>query len=202
MAYSTLTALFSAIADAIRAKTGDSGTISANSFPAEIAKIETGSGVDPSDATATAGDILSGKTAYIASGKTTGTLKMAQGTVTLTKAVTNSAYETITHNLGAVPSAILLWVENEPAFDATASYNVVCGYALNFSSGLIPGVRANKSAAQCVKSDGTGAGDTTVAANTMGVADQITATTFRLRTSGASRCWANGAQVHWVAMAL
>lgn len=112
MTYSTLTELFFAIADAIRAKTHAAATIPANDFPAEIAKIETGSGVDPSDATAAAGDILSGKTAYIASGKATGTLKMVQGTVTLTKAVTNADYETITHNLGAVPSVILLWVEN------------------------------------------------------------------------------------------
>lgn len=201
MAYSSLTELFSAIAGAIREKTGASGKITANSFPAEIAKIETGSGVDPSDATAAAGDILSGKTAYIASGKTTGTLKMAQGTVTLTKAVTSAAYEMIPHNLGAVPSIILLWVENEPAFDTTASYNVVCGYALNFSSGLIPGVRANKSAAQCINSSGGAAGDTTGATSTVCDADQITATTFRLRTNGASRCWANGATIQWIVMA-
>lgn len=202
MAYSSLTELFSAIAGAIREKTGTGGMIAANSFPAEIAKIETGSGVDPNDATAAAGDILGGKTAYIASGKTTGTLKMAQGTVTLTKAVTSAAYETITHNLGAVPSVILLWVENTPAYDGTSTYNIVCGYALNFASDLIPGVRANKSAAQCINSSGGAAGDTTSATSTVCVADQITATTFRLRVNGASRCWANGAQIHWVAMAL
>ena len=55
MAYSSLTELFSAIAGAIREKTGTGGTIATNSFPAEIAKIETGSGVDPNDATAAAG---------------------------------------------------------------------------------------------------------------------------------------------------
>lgn len=127
---------------------------------------------------------------------------MAQGSVTLGKTVTNSAYETITHDLGTVPALIFLWIENTPTFDETATYNVVCGYAVNFVSDLVPGVRANKSAAQCINSSGSGGGDTTAASATTCVADQITATTFRLRTNGASRCWANGSVVHWLVMAL
>ena len=42
--HTTLTSLFSDIADAIRAKTGDSGTIVADNFPTAIANIPSGGG--------------------------------------------------------------------------------------------------------------------------------------------------------------
>ena len=200
--YNTLSALLSAIADAIRSKTGGETAIAAEDFPEAIGGIVTGGGVDTSDATATAGDILAGLTAYVAGGKVTGTLKMSQGTITLQKTVTNGIYETITHNLGTVPSLIFLRVENAPTFDSTATYNVVCGYAVHFASGLAQGVRANKSSAQCINSGGGGGGDTTSTTATTCVADQITASSFRLRTNGSSRCWANGSQIRWIALAM
>ena len=65
--YTNLSSLFTAIADAIRAKTGKTGEIVADNFPAEIAVIETG--VDTSADTVTADTLVEGYTAHNAVGE-------------------------------------------------------------------------------------------------------------------------------------
>ena len=83
--HTTLSSLFTAIANKIRAKTGSTASIVADNFPDAIDGIVTVS-EGTADATATASDMANGVTAYVNGKKVTGNVTTYQNNSTLTYA--------------------------------------------------------------------------------------------------------------------
>lgn len=102
------------IADAIRGKEGSSAPITAASFPARISAIPTGT--DTSDATAGAGDILSGKAAYSKGQRIEGTIP-SKGADSL-----SASGATVTVPAGYYPSEVSRTVDT--ATQATPAISV------------------------------------------------------------------------------
>lgn len=106
-----------AIADAIREKDGTTAPIVADDFPDRIRAIETG--VDTSDATATADDILLDKTAYVDGEKVTGTIPtVEQATPSISVASTGLITASATQAGGFVPSGSKSTTEQLPTLGA------------------------------------------------------------------------------------
>ena len=121
--YSSLSALLAAIASSIRGVKGTTAAIKGDDLPAVVAAIN-------SDATAAAGDILSGKTAYIATGKVEGTI----ATKTSSNVTVSGATVSIPagYYASAVSKSVASGSATTPATTVTANPSV----SIN-SSGLI-----------------------------------------------------------------
>lgn len=143
----TLTELFTGIANAIRSKTGKTDQIVAENFATEIAAISTGT--DTSDANATAANIEAGKTAYVNGQKVTGNLQSANNITSFATPQEENGYILLGGSLGyktiIKPSSNISFKSAYANFgDATAA-DVAAGKTFTGADGLkVEGTASSK----------------------------------------------------------
>lgn len=178
--YTTLSSLFTAIANAIRTKTGGSSPIVADDFPTEIANIQTG--IDPSDATATESDILNPKTAYLSDGtKHTGSM-VNRGAVSQTLDTTTTSY-TIPQGYHNGSGGVSVTTQTKSATPSGSSQTINADSGKVLSSVSVGAVTKNSGIGQTLYNQGVS--DTKV--GTAGAGDVLSGKTFTNSTTvGAS----------------
>lgn len=175
--HSTLSSLFTDIANAIRTKTGSSAQIVADNFPTEIANIPSG-GIDPSDATATESDILNPKTAYLSDGtKHTGSM-VNRGAVSQTLDTTTTSY-TIPQGYHNGSGGVSVTTQTKSATPSGSSQTISADSGKVLSSVSVGAVTKNSGIGQTLYNQGVS--DTKV--GTAGTGDVLSGKTFTNSTT-------------------
>lgn len=133
MVYTTLSSLLTAIANAIRSKTGETNTINAQDFPSKILSILQGSG------NAKPSDVLSGKTFSNDNGGATGTMpSRTNGTKTLASGKDNNGiWFYIPYGYYPEYSNGKAWIASDPSQYGNAdASDVLSGKTFTSNNGL------------------------------------------------------------------